>query len=600
MNKKLLFLIPLALLLMGAVSTYEPAANMVLNSLGFRNSADTFTATISQPTLTADRTITISDENITLGGTTSGTNTGDFTGDTTEIVVTDNTTGLLTTSPVVNQNYDLTLPCGTGTLTFTAGSGDQIVLGCSITITQLTFPQEDDAVTPTLAFGDGDTGFYERVDDDLRISVAGVNTFLFFQTQFRSENGLGPALQNRAATNAVPTLIPDISDDNTGIGQAGDDQLSLIVGASEAIRLDVTGNHIVNSLLDVATGDEVALSINYTTNKATSGNDTGLVINQTDTLSPGTSLLLDLQQGGVSQFSVEATTGFVGVGTGTAVKDSRIDVIGESAAEGRIRIVRFSDSGAGVLRAFRAKGTIASPTAIQSGDTVGIVQFGGHDGTNLVPSISINGIATENYTGSARGTKLDFRTTSDGSTTRSVRVTIDQDGLMGIGVTPTSILSMKMGTGTGVAEVSGKANVQTTDVGTDADTAEKDLITYTLPANSLSTDGKLVRITAWGSFAENGNTKTIRLKFGSAIIRAIGPAGLNGLDWRIDGLVIRTGAATQETMATEFLDVNAQDTTISTSAEDLSGAVVIKITGQNGTATTNDIVAKGMLVEYLN
>jgi hypothetical protein len=47
-------------------------------------------------------------------------------------------------------------------------------------------------------------------------------------------------------------------------------------------------------------------SISYTTNKATSGNDTGLLIAMTDTASPGTSLPLDIQVGGVSKFSVDS------------------------------------------------------------------------------------------------------------------------------------------------------------------------------------------------------------------------------------------------------------------------------------------------------
>ena len=58
-------------------------------------------------------------------------------------------------------------------------------------------------------------------------------------------------------------------------------------------------------VLDQAIGDEAALTLEYTTNKA-AGNDTGLLINQTDTLSPGTSTLLDLQAGGVSKFRVDS------------------------------------------------------------------------------------------------------------------------------------------------------------------------------------------------------------------------------------------------------------------------------------------------------
>ena len=60
----------------------------------------------------------------------------------------------------------------------------------------------------------------------------------------------------------------------------------------------------INAILNDATGNEIALDLQYTTNKASSGNDTGLVVNQTDTASPGTSLLADFQTGGTSKFKV--------------------------------------------------------------------------------------------------------------------------------------------------------------------------------------------------------------------------------------------------------------------------------------------------------
>jgi len=56
--------------------------------------------------------------------------------------------------------------------------------------------------------------------------------------------------------------------------------------------------------LQAATGNEIAYDLQYTTNKATSGNDTGLLVNLTDTASPGTSLLMDLQTGGTSNFQL--------------------------------------------------------------------------------------------------------------------------------------------------------------------------------------------------------------------------------------------------------------------------------------------------------
>lgn len=56
--------------------------------------------------------------------------------------------------------------------------------------------------------------------------------------------------------------------------------------------------------LSAATGDEIAYQLNYTTNKATSGNDTGLLINHTDTASPGLSYLLQGQLNGADRFLV--------------------------------------------------------------------------------------------------------------------------------------------------------------------------------------------------------------------------------------------------------------------------------------------------------
>lgn len=63
----------------------------------------------------------------------------------------------------------------------------------------------------------------------------------------------------------------------------------------------------ISTTLSAATGDEEALALIYTTNKATSGNDTGLLIAMTDTASPGTSYLIDLQVDGSSVWNVDET-----------------------------------------------------------------------------------------------------------------------------------------------------------------------------------------------------------------------------------------------------------------------------------------------------
>lgn len=83
-----------------------------------------------------------------------------------------------------------------------------------------------------------------------------------------------------------------------------------------------------DSVLNSATGDEVAFNLAYTVNKATSGNDTGVLISMTDTSSPGTSKPLAVTVGGTEIFSVNWASsvgnllftgdiGTVGLTTGT-------------------------------------------------------------------------------------------------------------------------------------------------------------------------------------------------------------------------------------------------------------------------------------------
>ena len=77
--------------------------------------------------------------------------------------------------------------------------------------------------------------------------------------------------------------------------------------------------HTISAItLSAETGNEVAYTLNYTVNKLTSGNDTGLLISMTDTASPGTSKTIDIQVGASSIFSIDqqgwvsSVKGFIG------------------------------------------------------------------------------------------------------------------------------------------------------------------------------------------------------------------------------------------------------------------------------------------------
>ena len=85
-------------------------------------------------------------------------------------------------------------------------------------------------------------------------------------------------------------------------------------GGAFAAGADTLITPVTPIVLNKATGNEVGLTLNYTTNKASFGNDTGLLINKTDTASPGVSALADFQTGGSSKFFV-SDGGNVGIGT---------------------------------------------------------------------------------------------------------------------------------------------------------------------------------------------------------------------------------------------------------------------------------------------
>lgn len=98
-------------------------------------------------------------------------------------------------------------------------------------------PQVNDAVTPTLAFGDGDTGLFEGSDDSLYVSIAGSGAWGFSSTYFQTYSGSGGGLLNGAPSSTVPSVLPfGSTDPNTGIGSAAADQLSLIAGGVELLR----------------------------------------------------------------------------------------------------------------------------------------------------------------------------------------------------------------------------------------------------------------------------------------------------------------------------------------------------------------------------
>lgn len=93
-----------------------------------------------------------------------------------------------------------------------------------------------------------------------------------------------------------------------GSGGSGLTSLSADTTPQLGGTLDLNGQSL-SATLEAATGDETALDLSVTVNKATSGNYTGIKLNVTETAAPGTAnLLADIQAGGTSAFKIGETT----------------------------------------------------------------------------------------------------------------------------------------------------------------------------------------------------------------------------------------------------------------------------------------------------
>lgn len=156
----------------------------------------------------------------------------------------------------------------------------------------LTLPQESDVLTPTISFGDGDTGFFEVVDDVLRVAVKGVSRFQFVASLFKGVALGSSFLANEVSSATNPTLGPDSGSEGTGIGGVTG-TVSIITGGVEAINIDAsqqvgigegTPGTIVDILLADATTNVVTdmLTLNHTGGTVAAGFGSGIIFELED------------------------------------------------------------------------------------------------------------------------------------------------------------------------------------------------------------------------------------------------------------------------------------------------------------------------------
>jgi len=313
----------------------------------------------------------------------------------------------------------------------------------------------------------------------------------------------------------------------------------------------------------------------------------------------------------------------------------------------------------------RGRGTNASPTAIQSSDSIGNIEWWGQTSTstnNVVAGARIRVSATENWSAGNNGCQMIFYTSNNAGTITD-RVYIKETGTVRIGATSGSydttnllqvgnyasfatgvtaaiysganstigmrligtngqtanmleifrdsltpnlltlaasgVLSLRAGlnTGTTVAKVGGTIHEDFTPV-SNSGTGETDLMTYSVPANTLGTDNDYLEVEAFGEFTAPTGNATVKMKFGATTIFNTSALAFTTGAWRLRARIVRGGATSQLTITsfdgdTALVTVTAQ---VAAPAETLSGAVTLKCTGQSG--ASSEVTQEGFIVKW--
>jgi hypothetical protein len=208
----------------------------------------------------------------------------------------------------------------------------------------------------------------------------------------------------------------------------------------------------------------------------------------------------------------------LGVNT-TTVPTIAIRAIGNNNSTSRIAMRGYSsDANSSAIRVTKFRGTAGAPQAPQSGDSLGKFELAGYGTTSSegYPQASVEGVATEAWGATARGTKALIKVTPNTTTTQVTALTIDQNSAATFASTVTAngvLLTGNTGTVTSVAATAGTgisvtgSPITTSGTLTVTNTAPDQTVVLTA-GTGISTSGTYPNFTITNTAPSSGGTVT--------------------------------------------------------------------------------------------
>ena len=370
-------------------------------------------------------------------------------------VLADGTIGIGTTSPTAALHVD-----GPGT-TATFENSTPIVL----------LKAKSDVSTSRLYFGDTSADlrgaiFYDHSDDGMSFWSAGSeNAWLNSSGQFgigvepdtalHVSSGTTNLVAKFASTDATATLalldstttttgnyplILSRTGNATGIWAGGSERISILDTGSVGVGTTSPGArfHAVStgSLPFIAEGASSTVRFSMGNTSAptgkrffgfgiTSGSEM-TIQGLTDSSTFSRNLLGLSHDGGMTFYNASSAAAGawdasnVRLGVGTTTPTTEVHVVNDGAQPGLVLEAYNASASGPSFDAFHTRGTVASPTATQSGDVLVAMGGGGYDGTAQTTTRGkLQCLATEAWTASAQGAYWRLQVTDTGATGRS-------------------------------------------------------------------------------------------------------------------------------------------------------------------------------------